>query len=318
MEIKEAELAKFQDDLLEKLEIKKTTATLAKLKEEIEKQPQFLILSKAMTDEALWENIGSSDSGKLPQELENMKLQSESLNPIYAKLLDRIVSTQIDLDTLIPGREDLETESSRIKSGIDELSKQIMEKEIASSNLRQKRGLEFSVLQRNRELEGETLLKNSALGAKTLDAERSNQLTALEKEREVAFQIFQRKREFDVGITKRETANVRTTYNMLAVKWQSAQLARVEQTPDLQLGSRAMAPTVPVGPRTAVTTAVAFVVGLMAATMLVCFLEYLRSAAAFDSSPTSLPSLGVSTYLQSGTPSERTREVSIPRQSRGL
>jgi len=60
LRIKESKLTKFEDQLLEtEIAIKTTRDTLTQIKKEIKSQPQYLVLSKAITDEALWDKAGT-------------------------------------------------------------------------------------------------------------------------------------------------------------------------------------------------------------------------------------------------------------------
>ena len=73
LEIQEWKLIEFGDELLgTEIAIKTTKDTLTKIKKEIQAQPQYVVLSKAITDEALWEKIGNPQAG-LSEELNQIK-----------------------------------------------------------------------------------------------------------------------------------------------------------------------------------------------------------------------------------------------------
>lgn len=284
LKVKGAKLAKFQDDLLDiDLQIKTAKDTLERLRAEIQEHPQLIVLAKAITDEALWEKAEPGKSGEIPKELERLKLQSQSLNPVYQNLLDRLVSSQIKYDTLVPKKEHLKFEIARVESEIDKLKKEITEKDIEFFNLIQGRAFAMSVLLQNRELEKETLVKRRALESKNLEKERNIRLGLMKKNKENRTAAYEREKNFEVGKAKRKTANVKSTYTVLASKHESAQLARAEEDPDIKIGALAIAPQLPIGPRRMLNSAIALVVGLMLSVILACLLEYLKSIQRVES-----------------------------------
>ncbi len=89
LKIQEAKWTQFQDQLLEtEIAVKTKRDTLTQIKKQIQSQPQYLVLSKALTDEVLWDKIESVQA-ELPEEL------------------NRLATTQIEYDTLVPKRDHL-------------------------------------------------------------------------------------------------------------------------------------------------------------------------------------------------------------------
>ena len=69
LKIQETKLTEFEDELLKtEIAIKSEKDTLTQLKKAIQSQPKYLVLSKAITDEALSDRIGEDQVG-LPEEL---------------------------------------------------------------------------------------------------------------------------------------------------------------------------------------------------------------------------------------------------------
>lgn len=139
------------------LEIKNTRETLAQLKEEIQQHSQFLVISKAITDDALWERIGRDFSGQTAQELERLKLRSEQLNPVYQQLLQRLTGTQVKFDTLIPQEQYLKEEVARLEKELRQLNELILTKSLELRELERARDLELTLAKRERDFEVEQL-----------------------------------------------------------------------------------------------------------------------------------------------------------------
>ncbi len=100
-------------------DIKAKENQLQQLKKEIASQPKFIVVSKAITDDALWQSVSKkADLGALA----NRKLQSEILNPIYSDLASRIVNTEIELNTLRPKMEYIRRLQQQTRREIDGLS----------------------------------------------------------------------------------------------------------------------------------------------------------------------------------------------------
>ncbi|GAB4233722.1 MAG: Wzz/FepE/Etk N-terminal domain-containing protein [Acidobacteriota bacterium] len=139
------------------LEIKNTRETLTQLKEEIQQHPQFLVISKAITDDALWERIGRDFSGQTAQELEKLKLRSEQLNPVYEQLLQRLTDTQVRFDTLIPQEQYLKEEIARLEKELRQLNELILTKSLELRELERARDLELTLAKRERQFEVDQL-----------------------------------------------------------------------------------------------------------------------------------------------------------------
>jgi succinoglycan biosynthesis transport protein ExoP len=95
--MKKGKLNSLKADLLNtQVNIKIREDLLKELKVQIVNQGQFIVTSKAITDDALWQQ-SAQDKGL--SDLDKMKLKSESVNPIYQDLKKRSIDTEIGLDT---------------------------------------------------------------------------------------------------------------------------------------------------------------------------------------------------------------------------
>jgi len=107
------------------LAIKTNEETLHGLKEQIAKQKKYIILSKAITDDALWQMSSKEDglSG-----LDKKGLRSEDINPIYQDLETRIVNGEIEVNTLKAREELLNKSIGSLIGETKELDDDILQK----------------------------------------------------------------------------------------------------------------------------------------------------------------------------------------------
>ena len=252
----EATLLDLEHTLLDaQVRIKIQQDTLAKIKEELRIEPRYLVLAKAITDEALWDKIGSAES-TLPEALEQLKLRSEFLNPVYQDLLARLTAAQFEYNSLVLKLAHLPDEIDRLKKETDALRTLAAAKEN-----------ELSALMRDREL----ALNN-------LRADRDRELTILQRTYEEESGQTRRDRDFEVEALTREAEVARTAYTSLAAKHQNAQLAKMEDESPVRLGALAVTPRKPTPTGTALKVATALVVGLILSILLAFLIEHLQSA----------------------------------------
>ncbi len=133
LDIKKGKLNSYKRELegLE-IDIKMKDSSLKELNKEIIKQEKFIIVSKAITDDALWQKVEENDR---LDEFKNKKLSSEVINPIYQTLEERIVDTEIELNTLKSKFEYLTKSIAVTAKEIDELEKAIHQKQFELTEL---------------------------------------------------------------------------------------------------------------------------------------------------------------------------------------
>ncbi len=130
------------------LEIKETRDSLAQLKTQIKDQPQFITLSKAISDDALWERIGRDPEGGISKQLEGVKLHSEELNPVYQTLLQRLVDTQVKYETLGPQEQHLKDQIAAQRKDIKAQNELLLTKQMELTRLTRNRDTELTLLKR--------------------------------------------------------------------------------------------------------------------------------------------------------------------------
>lgn len=100
---------------------------LTSSEEEFKKQKLTLVLSKAITDDALWEE---KLKGGEEREIENLSLKSEQINPLYLKLREKITNLKIKIKSLENEKGYTEKEIKKLKGEIDYLKNLIYEKSL--------------------------------------------------------------------------------------------------------------------------------------------------------------------------------------------
>ncbi|MEJ2145217.1 MAG: Wzz/FepE/Etk N-terminal domain-containing protein [Acidobacteriota bacterium] len=130
------------------LQIKETKDSLDQLKAQIQGQPQFLTISKAITNDALWLKIGTDPSGAISKELQGLKLHSEVLNPVYQTLLQRLVDTQVQYETLRPQEQHVQDQIAAQRKEIRAQNELLLTKQMELSRLTRDRATELALLKR--------------------------------------------------------------------------------------------------------------------------------------------------------------------------
>jgi uncharacterized protein involved in exopolysaccharide biosynthesis len=131
LNIKKSNLNDYKKEILGlEIALKTKEDSLKELKKQIEKQEKFIIVSKAVTDDALWQR-----EGKNIADLGRKKLRSEQVNLIYQSLETRIVNTEIDINTLKPRAEYLKKSIELTENEIKDLEESVNQKEFELTQL---------------------------------------------------------------------------------------------------------------------------------------------------------------------------------------
>ncbi len=219
------------DDALIRLcrKINDTKATLAELESELERHPPVLTVSKAVTNDALWEKVDPGTlGGGLPEELDAVKLRSEELNPVYGELVSKIAESRVELKALPASekflledrkakREDfaelmttMKDKEFRLKEmSLDnelELFKFDLERDIDRQKLQRELDIKFQELKRNRQTARLMLERGRTTQLEIKKRERKTQLALLLLEREMKRRKLERGRSTELAAVKRERA----------------------------------------------------------------------------------------------------------------
>jgi polysaccharide biosynthesis transport protein len=133
------------------LEITEARDTLEQLRREIQDHPQRIVLSKAITDDALWERIGRDLTGEAADRLQELRLRTEQLNPVYQSLLQKLADTQVLHDTLAPQEQHLRELIADQDAELRQLNRLILTKNAELQRLTRERDTQLALLKRERE-----------------------------------------------------------------------------------------------------------------------------------------------------------------------
>ncbi|MGH9338151.1 MAG: GNVR domain-containing protein, partial [Acidobacteriota bacterium] len=271
LDAKQAQFNEYQVKLGDlRLSLKTTEHRLKTLRTEVEAQPQFLVISKAITDDALFNK--TDKDGKISEELARLKLQSQEINPVYQTLINELVTTKITYGSLIPQREHLTSEITTIKKETEDLRKDLDNRKLRYATLERARDVGLKNLTASREKgldalklttanELEILKVNRAYGLAQLESARKLGAEELARHRKLLTDELLREKTLAVSSLQREVENKQGTYKLLAQKAEAAQLAKTEQSKDVKLVAAAVKPTSPTKPRPFLNAALAFVFG---------------------------------------------------------
>ncbi len=232
--------------------------TLAQIKAQLQSEPRYGVLSKAITDEALWSRIGSQDAA-LPQALDQLKLRSEFLNPTHQQLMERLTVAQLEYDLASRRLAELPGEIERLAGQANELRRLVDTKEGELNALLTDRGTEL----------------------KALLESRAAQKVILEKTRDAESGRLQRERDLEVERWTREIADLQGVYAVIAPKYQEVQLAQLQTEPSVKIAAPAIAPQRANRPRIMPNVVTGLVVGLILSALLALLVQRVHPDARF-------------------------------------
>ena len=232
----------------------------------IKSEPRYLVVSKAITDSALWNRIGEDSAGRLPEELKDLALREEVPNSIHERIMGSLIDAQVKVETLKPKQEELTAEIERVRLEIEELSSEVARIKLGQFNLERQRALELS----------------------RLKATRAQELAGLQALRENRLDAFSREEALQLESLTLEKNTASSTFGLISKQFESVRLARSEQEPDVKIGALALLPTVPIPrstrSRTAVGLAAAFLLSVFGAA-IVQAVSGLAAGGSYHSDP---------------------------------
>jgi uncharacterized protein involved in exopolysaccharide biosynthesis len=233
--------------------IKVQQAMLARIQADLQKEPRYWVLSKAISDEALWARIGNQGSA-LPEGLDQLKLRSEFLNPAHQQLLEQRTAAQLEHDLLSQKISELPAEIQALGTQADELRNLVSAKE------------------------GElnALVADRAVGLQALTSDRQNEKNILEKTREEESARLRRERDFEAERLTREIEDLQGVYAAVAPKYQASQLALLQSEPDVKIAAPAITPRRATRPSTMLNVLTGLVVGLILSALLALLVQYVH------------------------------------------
>lgn len=241
------------------------------IESEIRKQPQRLVLSKAIADEAIWERIARSDAG-LPAELADQRLRSEVFNPVRQSLDRQLAEARIQNQTLLPKETHLDSEIKRVRQRIDELSQQTTDTDIRLMELLKERDLGLSDLTRERMTDAAKLALDRRARERILTLKRQLGQNLLEASQKNAVATSQRDADLQIGRLERLVESVQSTYKAVDQPYGAALLSLDQRGVVIDAGL----PAKPEAPGMAFLAAIGALLGLAISMAVIAFRDYLR------------------------------------------
>ncbi len=211
----------------------------------IKDQPEKLVLDHSFANGVRWNQVSPEDAVKLAEMVKDIPLTTEVANPIYRNLMERLVEAEVEAETLKPREADLKVDLDRLQKEVEVWSTRLMTVQLE----------EFALTGERR------------VGLARLREERTGELSNLTSKRGIETGNLVRNQNLELSSIDRETETAETTFGLIAAKYESVQLAKSGQEPDVKIGALALPPESPIAKNTLVKTTI----GLLAAFLLAFF-----------------------------------------------
>ena len=246
LQLREHRLIKLEGDLGDtRLELKSAQYALAEIQHLIKDQPRKLSLDQAFANGPWWSQVSPEDAIKLAARVADIALTVEVPNQVYTDLMEKLVEAEVEARTLEPRAQDLQADLDRLQREVEVWGKKLM----------------------TVQLEQFALAEERERGLARLREKRAFGLADLTSQRDIATGDLTRNQDLEVAAMARESAAAESTFELIAEKYESVQLAKSGQEPDVKVGALALRPESAVARNTLLKTAV----GLLAAFLLAFF-----------------------------------------------
>ena len=252
-------------------DVKAQSRTLETLETEIKKQPQLLVLIKAIADPAIWQQLGLNPTAADWERIRKLGLQTEELNPAFTTLTNRIITTRTSIET---NRERIVLISRRLEETRTEASS--LEEEIAD-----KEGIQLPRLQNELALARAVYDKEQAIyaGLQGQVAELRDTTRQMRARRDEYQKLVKRMASVELRISEfdRQNLALESTFHVLAARLQEARIANAEQAGSIRVVESAVEAQVPLPSGKRLTLPLAAVLGLFLGVGVAMFVHYSRA-----------------------------------------
>ena len=264
-------------------DVKAQSRTLETLETEIKKQPQLLVLIKAIADPAIWQQLGLNPTAADWERIRKLGLQTEELNPAFTTLTNRIITTRTSIET---NRERIVLISRRLEETRTEASS--LEEEIAD-----KEGIQLPRLQNELALARAVYDKEQAIyaGLHGQVAELRDTTRQMRARRDEYQKLVKRMASVELRISEfdRQNLALESTFHVLAARLQEARIANAEQAGSIRVVESALEAQVPLPSGKRLTLPLAAVLGLFLGVGVAMFVHYLQGPQPAREGPPTEP-----------------------------
>ncbi|HXG54534.1 MAG TPA: Wzz/FepE/Etk N-terminal domain-containing protein [Vicinamibacterales bacterium] len=85
------------------VDLKETEATVAALEQALKQTPPMIVVSKAISDDALWDSA-AKNGGTFPPDLLNLRLRTQEINPVHLTLTQKAADARVRRSELLAKR----------------------------------------------------------------------------------------------------------------------------------------------------------------------------------------------------------------------
>jgi len=111
------------------------TAAIGKTKEELANQPKTLVTEKSIMDDQLMEKIADETGNLSLDNISNLQLHSEEVNPIYLELSQTLANDTIKLSSISAQRNAIKERITENQKQLEALQAELAEKEVTYEQL---------------------------------------------------------------------------------------------------------------------------------------------------------------------------------------
>lgn len=236
------------------LEVEQKKLLLAAARDQLKDTPEFVTLQKAMTDDALWQEVNQSPEQPDWSKLRDRSLRSQAVNPVHTDLTNRVLQLEMEVNALVPRKQQL----------TDELA--VMTEEL--------KGKEVAL--RTDEALLEKLQQERDAGLAKLQEEREYQMILFNRNRQQDLDTLKRQGDTELARIERDVSQQKGLFDEMMRSYNQAVLAKAqEEAEDIRLGSPAVPPDLPKPRGLVLMTFLAALAGGVAGFLYILFREAL-------------------------------------------
>lgn len=257
--------------------------TLQAQETELKAQPQFFVLTKAVDDPVLLQQLGLDPTAATWERLRQIGVQSEEVNPIFVTLMQQVVLSRTNEQTESERVATLRARLDEARTEVRALERERTEKEVLQlTRLREERDLARGRYEGERDryvaLQSQIIqLRNTLQGLQAPKAEQ-DRLVGLYRSDHQALSTRVTDAELKLGQLDRQIGSLTTVQSQLAPLLQEARIAKAEQAGSIRVVEAAIEPQARVAPNRRQSVLVAGVLGLVLGVVAAFGVHYLQTA----------------------------------------
>jgi uncharacterized protein involved in exopolysaccharide biosynthesis len=133
------------------VDMKAIEATVMALEQELKQVPPVIVVSKAITDEALWDRT-VSNTGRMPPDLPDARLRSQEINPVHSELTRKRAEARVRRSELAAKGPALDEQIEQVRREATSIRASLGTGALSVANLERRHNTEVAAQQR--EIEG--------------------------------------------------------------------------------------------------------------------------------------------------------------------